>query len=90
MANAWPKECVRIFQQCASGQFAEARQLYRTMTPAFHLDTHVKLVQYIKLAEYLTYGAPEWTRPPRLPLIGEERERVIRTVTSTIEQLARE
>ncbi len=43
------------------------------MTPAFHLDTHVKLVQYIKLAEHLVYGAPEWTRPPRLPLIGEER-----------------
>lgn len=90
MANAWPSECVRIFQWCASGRFAEARQLYRIMTPAFHLDTHVKLVQYIKLAEHLTYGAPEWTRPPRLPLVAEERERVIRTVNSTMEQLARQ
>ena len=87
MANAWPKECVRIFQQCAAGQFSEARQLYRLMTPAFHLDTHVKLVQYIKLAEHLIYGAPEWTRPPRLPLVGEERERIIRTVKETITQL---
>ena len=88
MANAWPKECVRIFQQCAAGQFGDARQLYRLMTPAFHLDTHVKLVQYIKLAEHLIYGAPEWTRPPRLPLIGEERARVILTVKETIAQLA--
>jgi 4-hydroxy-tetrahydrodipicolinate synthase len=90
MANAWPKECVRIFQQCAAGQFSEARQLYRLMTPAFHLDTHVKLVQYIKLAEHLIYGAPEWTRPPRLPLVGEERERVIRTVQETIAQLTQQ
>jgi 4-hydroxy-tetrahydrodipicolinate synthase len=90
MANAWPKECVRIFQQCAAGQFGDARQLYRLMTPAFHLDTHVKLVQYIKLAEHLIYGAPEWTRPPRLPLVGEERARVIHTVKETIAQLARQ
>ena len=87
MTNAWPKECVEIFNLCAAGKFAEAHPLYRLMTPAFHLDTHVKLVQYIKLAEHLVYGAPEWTRPPRLPLVGEEREHVISVVRQTIEEL---
>jgi 4-hydroxy-tetrahydrodipicolinate synthase len=87
MTNAWPKECVQLFNLCAAGNSAKARELYRIMTPSFHLDTHVKLVQYIKMAEHLVYGAPEWTRTPRLPLAGEERERVIATIEAAIEQL---
>ena len=87
MTNAWPAECVELFNLCARQEFVEARKLYRILTPSFHLDTHVKLVQYIKLAEHLVYGAPEWTRAPRLPLVGEERETVVRTVTAAIEAL---
>jgi 4-hydroxy-tetrahydrodipicolinate synthase len=87
MTNAWPAECVELFNLCTAERFAEARKLYRILTPSFHLDTHVKLVQYIKLAEHLVYGAPEWTRAPRLPLTGEERQRVIGTVTAAIEAL---
>jgi 4-hydroxy-tetrahydrodipicolinate synthase len=87
MTNVWPEECVELFNLCAAGKFAEARGLYRILTPSFHLDTHVKLVQYIKLAEHIVYGAPEWTRAPRLPLIGEEREMVIRTVSAAIRGL---
>ena len=87
MTNVWPAECVRIFNLCVQEKFAEARELYRILTPSFHLDTHVKLVQYIKLAEHLVYGAPEWTRSPRLPLVGEERERVLATVKAAISSL---
>jgi 4-hydroxy-tetrahydrodipicolinate synthase len=87
MTNAWPQECVSIFRLCAAGRIAEALDLYRIMTPAFHLDTHVKLVQYIKLAEHLVYGAPEWTRAPRLPLTGDEREHVIDVISRTIATL---
>jgi 4-hydroxy-tetrahydrodipicolinate synthase len=89
MTNVWPKECVEIFDLCAQEKFAQAREIYRIMTPAMHLDTHVKLVQYIKLAENLVYGAPEWPRLPRLPLIGAEREFVIKTVQGAIDGLAR-
>jgi 4-hydroxy-tetrahydrodipicolinate synthase len=89
MTNAWPKECVELFTLCVEGKLSEARSLYRILTPSFHLDTHVKLVQYIKLAEHLVYGAPEWTRAPRLPLVGEERDAVVRTVTAAIEALRR-
>lgn len=87
MTNAWPAECVNLFNLCRSGRFEEARALYRIMTPAFHLDTHVKLVQYIKLAEHVTYGAPEWCRAPRLPLEGKERERVIAILERTVRDL---
>ncbi len=89
MTNVWPKECVEIFDLCAGEKFSQARELYKILTPSFHLDTHVKLVQYIKLAEHLVYGAPEWTRSPRLPLVGAERDFVIATVTGAIHNLAR-
>jgi len=87
MTNAWPAECVRLFDLCRAQRFDEARKLYQILTPSFHLDTHAKLVQYIKLAEHLVYGAPEWTRAPRLPLIGAERAHVTRTVEAAIRAL---
>ncbi|MER9312272.1 dihydrodipicolinate synthase family protein [Mesorhizobium australicum] len=89
MTNVWPSECVDLFNLCAQNKYEEARALYHILTPSFHLDTHVKLVQYIKLAENLVYGAPEWTRAPRLPLVGEEREFVISTIQLAIETLAK-
>lgn len=89
MTNVWPAECVELFNLCAADRYEEARQLYRLLTPSFHLDTHVKLVQYIKLAEHLVYGAPEWTRAPRLPLVGDERAMVIATVQKAMDGLAR-
>lgn len=92
MTNAWPVECVRLYNACAKGRFDEVRNLYRVLTPAFHLDTDVKLVQYIKFAEHLVYGAPEWVRAPRLPLVGEQRrhaEEIIKTTVSALQQLSR-
>ncbi|HEV3043887.1 MAG TPA: dihydrodipicolinate synthase family protein [Roseiarcus sp.] len=87
MANVWPAECVEIFNLCAENKYDEARELYRILTPSFHLDTHVKLVQYIKLAEHLVYGAPDYVRAPRLALVGEEREFVTKTVNAAISAL---
>ncbi|MBL8583618.1 MAG: dihydrodipicolinate synthase family protein, partial [Rhizobiaceae bacterium] len=72
-----------------AGDFKAALPLYRLMTPAFHLDTDVKLVQYIKLAEHLVYGAPEHVRKPRLPIEGEERKRVEAVIRQTIAELAK-
>lgn len=89
MTNAWPDECVNLFNAARAGDFRAALPLYRLMTPAFHLDTDVKLVQYIKLAEHLVYGAPEHVRPPRLPLEGEERARVEAVIRKTIADLKR-
>lgn len=88
MTNVWPAECVKIFNLCAQEKYSEARKLYHILTPSFHLDTHVKLVQYIKLAEHLVYGGPEWTRAPRLTLVGEERDFVVNTIKRAISALA--
>ena len=41
------------------------------------LDINSKLVQNIKLAEVATGIGTETVRAPRLPLIGEERARVL-------------
>ena len=48
--------------------------------PMLHFDAHPKLVQYIKLAcAEMGYGT-DLTRPPRLSLVGEERERILSIV----------
>ena len=89
MANVWPAECAQLFALGSTGDIEAARSLYRLMTPAFHLDTSVKLVQYIKLAEHIVYGAPEHVRRPRLALEGEERRMVEAIVNDTAEKLAK-
>jgi 4-hydroxy-tetrahydrodipicolinate synthase len=87
MANAVPKESVELLDLAVNGDFKKARALYRILTPLFHLDTHVKLVQYIKLAENLTAGYSETVKAPRLKLEGEERQKVIAIVEKTLEDL---
>ena len=57
------------------------------LTPLLHLDVHVKLVQYIKLAEKITAGYSETVKAPRLKLEGEERRKVIGIVEKTIADL---
>lgn len=87
MTNVWPSECVGLFNMCMEGRFEEARALYQLLMPSFHLDTSVKLVQYIKFAEHLVYGAPEHVRRPRLNLEGEERAEVEAVIRAAIEGL---
>jgi 1-pyrroline-4-hydroxy-2-carboxylate deaminase len=77
LVNAFPAESVRLWELAASGRFHEALQLYRWFTPLLHLDTHVKLVQYIKLAAAECGLGSEMVRAPRLPLMGQEREDVL-------------
>jgi 4-hydroxy-tetrahydrodipicolinate synthase len=48
------------------------------------LDTHVKFVQYIKLAIQETGLGTEWVREPRLPLAGAEREEVLAIIRRTV------
>ncbi len=80
LVNAFPEENRLLWELLEAGNLAEARRVYRWYTPLLHLDTHVKLVQYIKLAAALCGYGSELTRPPRLPLAGEERQRIIKLV----------
>ena len=81
---AFPKETVAIFRLVKAGRIAEAIQFYRWFMPLLELDIHPKLVQYIKLAETQTGIGSENVRAPRLTLIGEERERVLKIINDGI------
>ena len=50
LVNAFPDENRALWDLATSGHWEAARELYRWYTPLLHLDTKVKLVQYIKLA----------------------------------------
>jgi 4-hydroxy-tetrahydrodipicolinate synthase len=52
--------------------------------PLLHLDVSVKLVQYIKLAQAEVGLGTETVRMPRMPLAGEERERVLAIVRAAV------
>jgi dihydrodipicolinate synthase/N-acetylneuraminate lyase len=84
LVNAFPEESVRLWELATAGKYEEAVRLYRWFTPLLHLDTHVKLVQYIKLASAEAGHGSETVRAPRLPLIGKEREEVLAQVRRAI------
>lgn len=84
LVDAFPQETVDIYQMAKNGQVAEAAALYRWFMPLLELDIHPKLVQYIKLAEVATGLGTEHVRAPRLPLEGEERERVWKIIQDAI------
>ncbi len=76
LVNAFPRETVQLWRLVSQGRWDEARGLYRWFTPALHLDCHVKLVQYIKLAQAMAGMGTETVRGPRMTLEGEERAQV--------------
>lgn len=84
LVNAFPAENRLLWDLLLAGKWKEALEVYRWYTPVLHLDTHVKLVQYIKLAAAECGYGTELCRPPRLPLVGAERERVLELVRTAI------
>ena len=85
LVNAFPHETVQLWRLVASGRWEEARSLYRWFTPALHLDCHVKLVQYIKLAQAMAGLGSETVRSPRMTLEGAEREEVSAIVQAALD-----
>ncbi|MBS1683024.1 MAG: dihydrodipicolinate synthase family protein [Bacteroidetes bacterium] len=81
---AFPKETVAIYSLMMKGRIEEALKLYRWFLPLLELDIHPKLVQYIKLAEQEVGLGTESVRAPRLPLIGEEREQILKIIRDGI------
>jgi 4-hydroxy-tetrahydrodipicolinate synthase len=84
LVNAFPAENRALWDLILEKKWTEALALYRWYTPLLHLDTHVKLVQYIKLAAQETGLCSETTRPPRLAIEGAERERVLAIIRDAI------
>lgn len=84
LVNAFPHENRLLWDLLQAGDFEQAREVYQWYTPLLHLDTHMKLVQYIKLAVAECGYGSERTRAPRLPLVGEERDRVLKIIRTGI------
>lgn len=84
LVNAFPDENQLLWRYAMNGQFSDAVRIYRWYTPLLHLDTHPKLVQYIKLAMAETGMGSERTRPPRLPIVGAERQEILRVIRQAI------
>ncbi|MES2109570.1 MAG: dihydrodipicolinate synthase family protein [Bacteroidota bacterium] len=84
LVDAFPRETVAIFNLAKQGRHQEALAIYRWFLPVLELDIHPKLVQYIKLAEKQTGLGTETVRAPRLPLVGEERKRILAIIDNAI------
>jgi dihydrodipicolinate synthase/N-acetylneuraminate lyase len=84
LVDAFPRETVAIHRLIGQGKYEDALRIFNWFTPVLHLDTDIKFVHYIKLAEAMTGLGTEWVRPPRLPLVGEERERISGIIAEAI------
>lgn len=83
---AFPKETVAIYRLAAAGRYQEALEIYRWFRPLLDLDVSTNLVQNIKLAEVHAIGSNDRCRAPRLPLAGQERERVETVIRAALEK----
>ncbi|MDG1573375.1 dihydrodipicolinate synthase family protein [Robiginitalea sp. M366] len=77
---AFPAETVAVYALTRAGRLEEALPIYQWFLPLLELDISPQLVQNIKLAEVATGLGTENVRPPRLPLAGAERERVLEVI----------
>lgn len=84
LVDAFPKETVAMYNHVKNGEFAKALELYRWFMPLLELDIHPKLIQYIKLAATAEGISTPYLRAPRLPLVGEEAERINKVIADGI------
>ena len=82
---AFPAETVAIYALARAGRISEALEIYRWFLPLLELDISPQLVQNIKMAEVVTGIGSEYVRKPRLPLEGQERERVEGIIRAAME-----
>jgi 4-hydroxy-tetrahydrodipicolinate synthase len=80
LVNAFPAENQYLYDLAVAGKWEEAKAIYRWYMPLLHLDTHVKFVHYIKLAVQECGLGSETLRAPRLPLVGSEREAILKII----------
>ena len=84
LVNAFPDDSMRMWDLAQAGDWEGARAIYRWFMPLLHLDTHPKLVQYIKLVMQECNLGSEMVRSPRLPLVGAEREHILELTRTAI------
>jgi 4-hydroxy-tetrahydrodipicolinate synthase len=80
LVNAFPQETVALFKAAVAGQTEKADELYKWFLPLLRMDTVIKFVQLIKLVQEQTGMGNERVRPPRLTLVGAERQTALETL----------
>jgi 4-hydroxy-tetrahydrodipicolinate synthase len=84
LVDAFPNENRMLWDAARAGDYKRALEIYRWYMPMLHFDSHPKLVQYVKITvQELGFGS-ELTRAPRLPIVGEERERILGIVRKCV------
>jgi dihydrodipicolinate synthase/N-acetylneuraminate lyase len=81
LANALPRESVKLFNCGINGESDKAFELYRWLLPLLRLDTVPNFVQLIKLVKAEVGIGNARVRPPRLELVGTElalAQRIVR------------
>ena len=76
---AFPLENQYFWDLTRAGRWDEARAIYRWFYPLLKLDTHVKFVQYIKLAVQEAGLGPNGCATAAAAG-GDERERVLKII----------
>ncbi|MCS3553525.1 MULTISPECIES: dihydrodipicolinate synthase family protein [unclassified Sphingobacterium] len=84
LVDAFPNETVAMYKYAVNGEYDKALEIYRWFMPLLELDIHPKLIQYIKLAATAEGISTPHLRAPRLPLIGEEAERINKVIADGI------
>lgn len=84
LVNALPLESQQLFDFALEGKTKEAQAMYAWFLPLLRLDTDPKFVQYIKLVQQELDWGHERVRTPRRVLIGEERDRVLSIIRSSL------
>jgi 1-pyrroline-4-hydroxy-2-carboxylate deaminase len=86
LVNALPAESVRLFELAARGPSKELDGLYQWFLPLLRLDTVPKFVQLIKLVEAEVGSGSASVRPPRLELVGPQRDQALTLIRRALEK----
>lgn len=84
LVNAFPAESVALFELGMAREQRRAEELYRWFLPLLRMDTVPKFVQLIKLVQQEAGMGSERVRPPRMTLVGAEREAALRVIQQAI------
>jgi 4-hydroxy-tetrahydrodipicolinate synthase len=85
LANALPRESVDLFNLGIHGESDKAFELYRWFLPLLRMDTVFNFVQLIKLVQAEVGMGNAGVRPPRLPLVGNEREQTMKVIRDALQ-----
>jgi dihydrodipicolinate synthase/N-acetylneuraminate lyase len=84
LANALPRESVDLMNLGIQGEAHKAFELYRWFLPLLRMDTVYNFVQLIKLVQAEVGMGNARVRPPRLELVGPEREQARKIIRDAL------